>query len=989
MDTGASISCIGGSFVQSIIQDKVPHKSMGSTVRTADGNTQKIVGKLRTKVQYKGVTRTLSFYLVPSLVQSLYLGIDFWTEFDLLPSELTKSFNLASIESSNTEEFRSLSQEEQIMLKETINCFPSFAKNGLGKTTILSHVIDVGTASPIKQRHYAVSPAIEKLMFDELDRMLALGVIEESDSAWSSPVVLVRKPGKVRLCIDSRKVNEVTRKDAYPMPLIAGILSRLPKAEFITSLDLKDAYWQIPLDPKSRDKTAFTVPGRALYQFTVMPFGLTNAPSTMSKLMDRIIPVKFKNEVFIYLDDLLIVSESFEKHISVLKELALCLSKAGLTINVEKSKFCVKQVQYLGHIVGHGTISMNPEKIAAINDYPAPRSLKQLRRFLGMTGWYQKFICNFAALASPLTDALKHKRSFEWSEAAENAFRALKKEMCKAPVLHTPDFKNPFYIHCDASHTGVGGVLMQINEQGDEVPIAYMSRKLNQCQRNYSVTEKECLAAILSIKKFRAYVEGHPFTVITDHASLKWLMAQTDLSSRLARWALKLQGYTFSIQHRKGSKNVVPDALSRTHTEDLSAIDVNTFIDLQSPYFQSSSYQELRSKIEQNKNQLPDVKVVDGFIYRRTEHATGDQVADDLVWKLWLPLELVPIVLKMAHDDPLSAHGGINKTLERVRRYYYWPNLVSNVKDYINQCDICKATKSSNKILRPPLAKTGESHRFFQKLYVDFLGPYPRSKSGNVGIFIVLEHLTKFPFLKAVKKFTADAITQFLEEDLFHCFGVPETVVSDNGVQFKSHVFNNLMQKYRINHAYTAVYAPQANASERVNRSIISAIKAYIHPNQNNWDEHLSKICCSLRSSVHTAVNNTPYRLVFGQHMITSGATYRLLRELDLLEDRAVSFNRDDSFEIMRNQAIIGMQKQHSRNENMYNLRSRDVSYVVGQEVFRRNFQQSNFAKGFNAKLAPTFVKARIRRKLGTSYYEIEDMQGNLIGKYHAKDIKQ
>lgn len=282
-----------------------------------------------------------------------------------------------------------------------------------------------------------------------------------------------------------------------------------------------------------------------------------------------------------------------------------------------------------------------------------------------------------------------------------------------------------------------------------------------------------------------------------------------------------------------------------------------------------------------------------------------------------------------------------------------------------------------------------ESDRFFQTLYVDFLGPYPRSKSGNIGIFIVLDNCTKFPFLKAVKKFTVDAILPFLEQDLFHCFGVPEKVISDNGVQFRSHAFNNLLQNYGVSHAYTAAYAPQGNSSERVNRSVISGIKAYIHPNQTNWDEHLSKICCSLRSSLHTALNSTPYRLVFGQHMITNGSSYKLLRNLNLLEDRTILISKDDSLDIMRAKAKQGIQIQHDRNKKMYNLRSREVFFKVGQEVFRRNFQQSNFVKGFSAKLAPTFVKSRIRRVLGNTYYELEDLQGNIIGKYHAKDIKQ
>lgn len=215
-----------------------------------------------------------------------------------------------------------LSELQQHLLDQVIDLFPSFAKQGLGRTNVIQHEIDTGLAKPIKQRHFPVSPAVEKLIYAELDRMLELGVIEESNSAWSSPVVLHRKPNKNRLCLDSRKLNSVTVGDAYPLPNIDGILSRLPKAQYITALDLKDAFWQIPLDPKSREKTAFTVPGRPLYHYTVMPFGLCNAPQTMSRLMDKVIPPSLRTEVFVYLDDLLVISESFERHLEVLRLVA-------------------------------------------------------------------------------------------------------------------------------------------------------------------------------------------------------------------------------------------------------------------------------------------------------------------------------------------------------------------------------------------------------------------------------------------------------------------------------------------------------------------------------------------------------------------------------------------------------------------------------------------------------------------------------------------
>lgn len=300
-----------------------------------------------------------------------------------------------------------------------------------------------------------------------------------------------------------------------------------------------------------------------------------------------------------------------------------------------------------------------------------------------------------------------------------------------------------------------------------------------------------------------------------------------------------------------------------------------------------------------------------------------------------------------------------------------------------------KTSKAPNMVLRPPMGKLMESQRFFQRLYVDFLGPYPRSRRGNVGIFIVLDHFSKFVCLKPVKKLSADIILDYMEKELFYTFGVPETVFSDNGSQFRSEKFKKLLNQFQIKHILSAVHAPQANASERVNRSIIAAIRSYIKPDQKDWDASLSQIECALRSAIHSAIGTTPYYMAFGQHMVLSGSTYSLLRRLELLEDRSLPLTRKDSLEIIRKRAGEVMERQYNKNKRLYDLRSTAIQYKEGDEVFRRNFRQSDFQTGYNAKLGPKFVKCRIRRKLGEANYEVEDLQGHLIGHYHAKDIRQ
>lgn len=319
-------------------------------------------------------------------------------------------------------------------------------------------------------------------------------------------------------------------------------------------------------------------------------------------------------------------------------------------------------------------------------------------------------------------------------------------------MLASPDYKKPFLIQCDASKLGVGAVLAQVNDKGEEMPIAYFSKTLNKAQSNYSVTELECLAAILAIKKFRAYVEGQEFTVITDHASLKWLMRQPDLSGRLARWSLKLQGYKLKILHRRGTQNVVPDCLSRQNFEEISELELLPIVDLESPEFESEDYQKLRVYVQENQSRLPDLQIEGNKIYKRTEHPDGDVEREN------------------AHNPPNKCHGGIAKTLERLMLNLYWPDMAVDVKTFISSCDICQKTKAPNTILRPPMSQKFQVKRPFQQLYIDLLGPYPRSKNGNIGMLIIVDHLTKFTILIPLKKLNSSVIIKCLREQVLTVF---------------------------------------------------------------------------------------------------------------------------------------------------------------------------------------------------------------------------
>lgn len=413
-------------------------------------------------------------------------------------------------------------------------------------------------------------------------------------------------------------------------------------------------------------------------------------------------------------------------------------------------------------------------------------------------------------------------------------------------------------------------------------------------------------------------------------------------------------------------------------------------VDLNSPDFVSDDYIDLIAQIEANQERLPDLSVVDGKVYTRTEPSQIHDVTEQSSWKLWVPKTLTTSLIESAHNPPSAAHGGIAKTLDRLKRMYYWPNMTTDVRDFVRRCDTCKETKAPNVTLKPPLGKQFPVEAPWQRIYTDLLGPYPRSKSGNVYLLIVLDHLSKFVLLKPLRRATSSLIIQFIEPEVFHLYGVPESLFTDNGSQFISKDFEAFLKRYGVRHITTATHSPQANASERVNRSILAAVRAYIGNDQRNWDVNISSIASALRSAVHQSTGYSPYFTVFGRQHIQHGSAYELLQRLDKLPVVDTNVLPPPDFQnLLYDQIKDRLRHAHENQERVYNTRSKTVSFKPGQEVFRRNFAQSDLKKMFNAKLANKFIKCRIARKVGDVMYEVEDLKGNTIPfKYHAKDLR-
>ena len=427
----------------------------------------------------------------------------------------------------------------------------------------VEHTIHLLDPSPIKQRPYRQSPEKQEAVTKEVKRLLAAGLIQESHSPWSSPVSLVKKAdGSWRMVIDYRRVNAKTRKDAYPVPLIEDCLRACKDADWMSIIDIKDAYHHILVALASRGITAFVTPD-GLFEWTRMPFGLSNAPATFQRYVDQQLRAFIGKFCAVFFDDCLVYTTGpLSKHLDDVKTVLTKLHDVGLEASATKCHFAYKELLFVGHIVGRGTIKPDPDKLRAIDEFPNPRTVTELKAFLGLANYYRRFIKGFALTASPLYALLKKGVAFELSHDRQQAIIALKKALTGAPCLHAPDFKLPFVLQTDASAQGIGGVLSQ-HVDGAEHPVGYVSRQLNKAEKNYSPTEWECLAVVWCIGQFEPFLLDKPFAIVTDHSALQWLSTKRMENKRLTRWALTLQEFSYTIQHRPGLLNANADALSR------------------------------------------------------------------------------------------------------------------------------------------------------------------------------------------------------------------------------------------------------------------------------------------------------------------------------------------------------------------------------------------------------------------------------------------
>ena len=562
----------------------------------------------------------------------------------------------------------------------------------VGHIPDIQHRIDTGNAAPVRKRQWRLPQATRAIIREKCDAMLRAGVIEPSTSPWLSPVVLVRKKsGDPRFCADFRDLNAVTKADAQPLPRIDELIDELGPSRIFTTLDARAAYWSIEIRPEDKQKTAFS-DGYRLFHFKRLPFGLSTAPSTFQRAVNTILAPVLGRHTLAYLDDIIIHSRSFEQHLTDLEETLQLLLKAGFKLNPGKCTVAATTINFLGFTISQQGVTPDMNKVAAIVDTPAPRTVRQVRRFLGATNFFRRHIPGYAAIAAPLYLLLKKDQPWVWGDEQQEAFQTLKTLLASEPILQQPDFSKQFELHTDASQVAIGAALLQQDDQGVPHAVAFYSRKLRDAERRYTAIDSEALAVVEGVRVFDAYLYGRRFIIYTDHRPLIPVFQHRTKSPRMTRYAHDLSFYDFEIRYKEGPTNYVPDLLSR-HVASVNINDINPQ-ELAKLQGQDAKFEEilgylLQGKVPKKKlpSALSDFEMKDGILYRVLH------LPDQTVFQLCVPEGLRKSALLTAHTPPLAMHPGIQRTYGNLRNMFYWPNMMADVRRFVEACLPCQQNR--------------------------------------------------------------------------------------------------------------------------------------------------------------------------------------------------------------------------------------------------------------------------------------------------------
>jgi len=786
-----------------------------------------------------------------------------------------------------------IKQLQDLIIKNA-DIFRSELPHSLPIRESVEHAIETGDSKPTNAQYYRLNVEQLEEQKKQVTQLLDKGLIRESSSPWGSPVLFVPKPrGKWRMCVDYRALNKATIKNNYPLPRIEDCLESFRGARIFSKLDLTSGFWQILVRSQDVPKTAFNT-RHGKYEFLVMPFGLCNAPATFQTFMNDILRPFLDQFVQVYLDDIVIYSEDEKQHAQHLQTIFDTLKKHGLYAAPSKCQIGVPEIDFCGHHVSHNSIQPMTSKVDVIKTWPMPKTVHQVRQFLGVVGFYRRYVKGFARIATPLQDLLKVQdkaekdnkhRTIVWNAQCSLAFNHLKDALAKQPVLAIPDPKRPFLIETDASEWAIGGVLYQFDNEGNCHPIAFDGRKLQGAELNYPVHEKELLAIKVSLKKWDYLVNnGMTTTVLTDHQSLQYMNTMTEHSKRLARWVDEFQAYNLDIKYRPGKDAIVPDAISRrpdfigTGKANISQQKVNmtSLTSMMTESFRgipeddwmaalranlkdgrSPSNPLLKKQLEQHKHSFRLSE--QGILLRKLDHGSEAPYLDPLVR---------PDFARKMHIG--YGHFGYPGLLGVCQTRGWWPSMRQDLQRCVHECPECQVSSRSKQHQHPEAQfhQVNPGLKPFDKWAIDVVGPLPATPNENRYIVTAIDYATGWPVAKAMPTRDAWRIAQFIYEEIFSHYGYPTELLSDNGMEFLSTIVEHLLAQLSTIHRLTTPYHPRANGKVENFNGILGSIltKMCVGSSVHDWDSYLPQAVFSCRIRQHRSSQFSPYYLVYGQN---------------------------------------------------------------------------------------------------------------------------
>ena len=830
----------------------------------------------------------------------------------------------------------------------------------LGCTSILQHRIDTADHSPIKQQPYRIPMVRREKVSDMIDSMEKQGIVQQSTSPWASPVVLVpKKDGTLRFCVDYRRLNSVTRKDVYPLPRVEDILDALGGTQYFSTLDLASGYWQVELDDNAREKSAFTT-FKGLYEFARMPFGLCNAPATFQRLMQKVLAGLEWKSCFVYVDDVLVASKTFEEHMQHLREVFLRLRNACLRLKPKKCALLRGEVPYLGYVVSKQGIKPDPKKTEVVKDYPHPVDVTGLRRFLGLASYYRRFVPGFASIAAPLHALTKKNAVYQWSTECEIAFTQLKELLTSSPVLAYPRFGpgHSFILETDASIVGLGAVLSQTQEDGTVHPVAFASRSVDKHERNYGISELETLGLVWAVRYFRSYLLGHPCVVYTDHTACLSILNTPKPSGKLARWALTIQEMDITIKHKSGKNNVNADALSRCPADaasndeisrkdsqvcavegnkesEESVIDLEEVIKCQMEdsdmsamitYLQDGTLPEDQNKSRRIVLESKQFEVVEGVLYHENSAFPGR-------WCLVVPEKFRVTLLEEAHRGHFAGHLAGKKTYDRLRRDYWWRGMKNEVISFCKACLVCASRKGGCKTFRPPLVPIPVGGPF-HRVAVDIL-QLPLTAQGNCYVAVFMDYLTKWPEAFPIPDQKAETIAKLFVDHIVCRHGIPEELLSDRGANFISSLILEICKLLGVKKINTSGYHPQTDGLvEKFNSTLINMIAKSCDVKNKDWDVHLPCLLFAYRVSGQESTKESPFFLLYGRdariptETVLSHKRSPYAVDIDDYKEDLVS-NLSEAWKLAKE----NIEQAQTAQKKAYDRKAREVDLRVGERV--------------------------------------------------------